>query len=267
MQQLLTLSRAELAELAAAIRTGRVTPPYTATSLGRFISVENLAAAVTGLRAFADAGINVSASAAVLDLLASSLGSSSPLDEVIDLVITGPTLNAVGRDTAVVVSEVFRHARKSVVVVGYAISRGREVFRTLAERMDQEPNLEVRLYLDIQRPAGDTSTDSEIVRRFMHRFATTQWPEGSRLPEVYYDPRALAANRADRAALHAKCVVVDDQEVFVSSANFTEFAQERNIEIGLAFRSHQLARRITTFLSGLAESEKLHKAFVKTASD
>jgi phosphatidylserine/phosphatidylglycerophosphate/cardiolipin synthase-like enzyme len=248
------------ARTTVAIRTGRITPPYPATALERFVSVGNLVAASSGLQACSDAGINASASAAILDLLASSSAYRTPLDELIDIVITGPASSAVGRDTGVVVSELFRRARKSVIVVGYAVSRGRDVFRSLADRMNQEPDLQVRLYLDIQRAAGDTSADNEIVRRFMHRFARTQWPGGSKLPEVYYDPRALAVNRNQRAALHAKCVVVDDQEIFVSSANFTEYAQQRNIEIGLYLRSEQVAHRVTTYMRELAESGKLCQA-------
>jgi phosphatidylserine/phosphatidylglycerophosphate/cardiolipin synthase-like enzyme len=267
MHELLSLSRSELAELAAAIRTGRVTPPYTATSLGRFVSVEHVSRAIAGLQACSAVSMNAMAIATVLDLLASNSASRSPLDELIDLVITGPTPNAVGRDTAVVVSELFRRARQTVIVVGYAVSKGREVFRTLAARMDEEPNLHVRLYLDIQRSAGDTSADTEIVQRFIYRFVTTQWPEGARLPEIYYDPRALSVDRVDRAALHAKCVVIDDQEVFVSSANFTEYAQERNIEIGLSLRSRQVAHRIATFLAELAECGQLRPALHRRACE
>ncbi len=254
---LLSLSRSELAELAAAIRTGRIIPPYTATALGRFVSVGNLVAASSGLQACSDAGINASASAAILDLLASTWAHCSPLDELIDLVITGPASSAVGCDTAVVVSELFRPAQKSVIVVGYAVSRGREVFRTLAERMNEEPNLQVQLYLDIQRPAGDTSADSEIIRRFMHRFADTQWPEGARLPMVYYDPRALVVDRAERAALHAKCAVVDDQEVFVSSTNFTEYAQE-----SLHYADSTPAKNSAPYASSVGTtSERSRKSF------
>jgi hypothetical protein len=263
MQQLLLLSPSELADLAAAIRTGRLNSPFTATALRRFVSAENLPAAIAGLQTCSNEGMSANASANILDLLASVSISRTPLDELIDLVVTGPAPNAVGRDTAVVVTDLFRRARKSVIVVGYAVSRGREVFRALAERMNQEPNLQVRLYLDIQRSAGDTSADSEIVRRFMHRFATTQWPEGVRLPEVYYDPRALAVDHAERAALHAKCIVVDDQEVFVSSANFTEYAQERNIEIGLSLHSQQVALRIITYLAELVELKKLRPTSIK----
>ena len=53
---------------------------------------------------------------------------------------------------------------------------------------------------------------------------------------------------------HAKCIAVDDQEVFVSSANFTEAAQERNIEVGLLVRSVVLSERLTRFFEALVDS-------------
>jgi phosphatidylserine/phosphatidylglycerophosphate/cardiolipin synthase-like enzyme len=84
------------------------------------------------------------------------------------------------------------------------------------------------MFLDIQRKPGDTSSAAELVRRFAHRFQSDEWPTGSPTPEVFYDPRALSFDRVKRVALHAKCVVADGRDVFVSSANFTEAAQERN---------------------------------------
>jgi phosphatidylserine/phosphatidylglycerophosphate/cardiolipin synthase-like enzyme len=50
------------------------------------------------------------------------------------------------------------------------------------------------------------------------------------------DPRSLELDARRRANLHVKCVVVDRQVVFVSSANFTEAVQERNIEVGVLLR-------------------------------
>jgi hypothetical protein len=102
------------------------------------------------------------------------------------------------------------------------------------------------MFLDIQRKQGDTSAASEIVGRFAHRFRT-QWPADRPLPEVFYDPRSLAADPRACAALHAKCIVVDSFEVFVSSTNFTEAAQERNIEVGLRLHSPVVAERIARF--------------------
>lgn len=154
--------------------------------------------------------------------------------------------------------ELFRQAGQSVLVAGYAVYQGRDVFQALAERMDAEPGLTVRMFLDVQRNHGETSTSGEILRRFAHRFRTHEWP-GSRLPEVYYDPRSLDAEGPKRASLHAKCVVADERIAFISSANFTEAAQVRNIEVGAFIRSVPFARQLASHFMGLADRHALER--------
>jgi len=56
--------------------------------------------------------------------------------------------------------------------------------------------------------------------------------------------------------MHAKCIVIDRKTVFVSSANFTEAAQERNLEVGLLIRSSTLADRLQAHFDSLV-AEKL----------
>jgi phosphatidylserine/phosphatidylglycerophosphate/cardiolipin synthase-like enzyme len=101
-----------------------------------------------------------------------------------------------------------------------------------------EPQDEKRPWLLLIQclPAGT----KQIVRRFAERFRSREWPKDGRLPEVYFDPRSLATDPVKRASMHAKCIVIDGQIVFVSSANFTEAAQERNLEIDLLIRSSTL---------------------------
>jgi phosphatidylserine/phosphatidylglycerophosphate/cardiolipin synthase-like enzyme len=129
--------------------------------------------------------------------------------------------------------------------------------RALRARFLELPALRVRLFLDIQRGYGDTTAAAELVRRFATRFRSSQWPRDRPLPQVYYDPRSVALDADERSSLHAKVVVVDDGQVFVSSANFTEAAQQRNIEVGVSFRSKPLARQLTGFFEGLLESGSL----------
>jgi phosphatidylserine/phosphatidylglycerophosphate/cardiolipin synthase-like enzyme len=81
------------------------------------------------------------------------------------------------------------------------------------------------------------------------------------LPDVYYDPRSLDVDLERRACLHAKCVVVDRQHVFVSSANFTEAAQERNIEVGVLVRSPRLAEQLTNHFDSLLAAGFLREVF------
>jgi hypothetical protein len=177
------------------------------------------------------------------------------------LVTTDPnSCDASTRDTSVVVRDLFHGAAESVVVIGYAVSQGRRVFQALADRMTNVPGLHVRLYLDISRDRGDSSASSEVVMRFLDRFRRIHWPEGKRLPEIFYDPRSLELEPGKRAALHAKCVVVDACDLFISSANFTEAGQEHNIEVGLLLRSRVLANRLLRSFDTLVENGYLKKA-------
>ena len=53
------------------------------------------------------------------------------------------------------------------------------------------------------------------------------------------------------SVLHAKCVIIDGQILFISSANFTGSAQLRNIELGVLLQSAELASQAERFFDGL----------------
>jgi len=176
---------------------------------------------------------------------------------LVDLVWTGPEApEAPSRDTSVVVRELFSSATESVLVAGYAVYQGRDVFRALADRMEELPDLKVQMFLDVQRPHGDTTEDSELLRRFATRFRSNDWP-GDRMPEIYYDPRSLEMDKGKKSSLHAKCIVIDSEKAFVSSANFTEAAQIRNIEVGVLIRSAYFASRLARHFKALADAGTL----------
>jgi phosphatidylserine/phosphatidylglycerophosphate/cardiolipin synthase-like enzyme len=107
------------------------------------------------------------------------------------------------------------------------------------------------MFLDVQRKPGETSPAEELLLAFARRFREQQWP-CARLPEVFYDPRSLSLDAAKRSSMHAKCVVIDRQLAFVSSANFTEAAQERNIEVGVLIRSESFAAALADQFEVLA---------------
>jgi len=95
-----------------------------------------------------------------------------------------------------------------------------------------------------------TSAD-QLVRKFTDRFWKGEWPGNAR-PRVFYDHRALEID-GPGAVLHAKAMVVDDERVLVTSANFTEAALDRNIELGLLVRDRAMAASIKAHFQGLVE--------------
>ncbi|MEO8596705.1 MAG: phospholipase D-like domain-containing protein [Candidatus Solibacter sp.] len=141
-----------------------------------------------------------------------------------------------------------RPAERSVLVAGYA---GNQLFEELGRRMDEFPTLHVRVFLNVARKSGETGSDAEVIASFLHRFRLYNWPAQCRLPELYYDCRALAATADCPIALHAKCIVVDERETFISSANFTEAAQHRNVEVGVLIRSSAIGGQAAEFFSTL----------------
>ena len=79
-------------------------------------------------------GMSSEALSVCLELTADALSSRSPLEDLVDLVTTGPETGGVAnRSTAVVVSELFRGAEHSVLVAGYAVYQGQRVFQALGE--------------------------------------------------------------------------------------------------------------------------------------
>jgi phosphatidylserine/phosphatidylglycerophosphate/cardiolipin synthase-like enzyme len=66
---------------------------------------------------------------------------------------------------------------------------------------------------------------------------------------------SLAMDDTARATWHAKCVVIDDEVAFVTSANFTEWAQSRNVEAGVLLRNAHFARQLRQQFEGLVQSK------------
>lgn len=252
---LLSLAPTELNALAASIRSGRVTIPFSAQNLQRFVGAADGNSIAKKLGDLAGLGTSAEAMCAWLEVLAQSEVSRPPLEDFIDLVTTGPEAGGVAnRSTAAVVDDLFRNAKRSVLLAGYAIYQGQKVFHSLAERMAQHIDLQVRMFLDIPRAHGDTSSPSAQIARFVHAFKTSQWPNGMPVPSVYCCEQIMDRAGGKLGSLHAKCIVVDDEHVFVSSANFTEAAQERNIEVGLLVRSPALADRVRRFFDALLDN-------------
>jgi phosphatidylserine/phosphatidylglycerophosphate/cardiolipin synthase-like enzyme len=95
-----------------------------------------------------------------------------------------------------------------------------------------------------------------LLRRFAQRFCAQDWP-GEKLPELHYDPRSLEVDAVKRASLHAKCVVVDRRMALVTSANFTEAAQTRNIEVGALIRCERFAGQFAEHFEKFADAGML----------
>ena len=240
--------------LERALDTGMVAPPYRPAAVdaavGGASESEAVAKALAELHSLGVSGRGCAAWLRGFDQVASRRAAP-------DFVWSGPEVSGLhARDTRRVYEELLGSAARSAWVATYAFFDGPRAFEVLARRMDEAPELAVTLLLNVQRKRGDTTDADHLVRRFADRFWTEEWP-GSTRPRVFYDPRALDPD-GGAGVLHAKAVVVDDEAVFVTSANLTEAALDRNIEIGLLVRDRALAATMTRHFTTLIERSLLH---------
>ena len=210
------LSRPALLSLAKACETKRLQLPCSVGSVIPHVP-DILATAVSSeLNRLHSMGMGTQLMAQTLFLLAEERKLTQQQHDAVDLVWTGDELpGSESRDTYVVVQELFASAQSSVLIASYALDaghKGRTLFQVLANQMDANPALQVRMFLNVKRPHKDTNPESVLLRQFAEEFRNQIWP-GQRLPEVFHDPRALDSTPGPKACLHAKCVVVDEERL------------------------------------------------------
>lgn len=153
--------------------------------------------------------------------------------------VTSTDSNLHSRETRQVYDELVANAQRSLLISTYAYFQGQVAFKSLAEQMDSLPELKVTLLLNIDRGRHSTTESNALVRGFAERFWESDWP-GQARPSIYYDPRSLEPG-GPKGVLHAKAVIADEESLFVTSANWTEAALDRNVEVGVLLRDRTLA--------------------------
>ncbi|HEY7157947.1 MAG TPA: hypothetical protein VH575_28575, partial [Gemmataceae bacterium] len=177
MEPLELLTDADLTALASALHSGRLTAPFTPVSVRRYCASLQATAAAAQLQQLHEEGMQPQHLALLAEVIVQTRRRQPQEADLVDLVWTGPeTPGAANRDTGVVVRELFGAAEEEVLIAGFAVYQGREVFKRLAERMSERLSLRVTFFLDVHREPGDTSLAEEVLRRFALRFQTHEWP-------------------------------------------------------------------------------------------
>jgi len=160
----------------------------------------------------------------------------------LELVWTGPEAHVShARDTAVVVRQLFEQARRSVLIAGFCFDHGEDIFRPLHAAM-KDRGVEAQVFLDIEGEAASGRGVAVFADEAVRRFLASNWPFGEPYPQVFYDPRTAAPGAF--VSLHAKCIIVDEAQTLVTSANFTDRGQTRNIEVGVLIEDPSFAARL-----------------------
>lgn len=228
-------------QLAAALESGAVTLEASRSRLRLLFthgprSLDRMMAVLTGWRA--DGG--------TAQLLAHVLRGHLEVDRQMEsrgprceLVWTGDAATgSTVRSTLPVITEMLRGARRSALVMTYALwVSGGDSASVIARLADlSKAGVSVTFVLDGQYQEGRNI-----------RELRAQWPRGYPLPPVYTwaDPDDMTAK------LHAKVLVIDEGDLLITSANLTGHGLRGNLEFGVRIRgrpAEEAERHIRTLI-------------------
>jgi phosphatidylserine/phosphatidylglycerophosphate/cardiolipin synthase-like enzyme len=243
----------ELRRLRELVVAQRLSVPLTdgalrATGMGRF--AEPLLAVLGGL--------SIDAICAAIDVAVAERVHRPPPH--LRLVWTGPEgQGATARGTEALLSDLFKGARQEVLIAGFRFDHGADIFAPLHRAMVQH-GVRTTIFVDINidKEPKTVRGAEDYAARAVQAFFKGNWPFGDPQPTIYFDPRT-ALPGPPWVSLHAKCVVVDAKFTFVTSANFTQRAQERNLELGVLIDDADFANKVAEQWWGLVRENKVNR--------
>ena len=159
-------------------------------------------------------------------------------EEQIEVVWTRPEGHVDVRLTYAVLVEVIQAAEYHLTLVSFAAYHVGEVVEAL--RRAAGAGVETRLVLDSGTGADRAfETLGDAVQLYT-------WP-----------PTLLHPRYPDHASMHAKTAIADDRVAFVTSANLTGHALDRNMELGLLVRGGDVPWILAAHFGGLIAREVL----------
>jgi phosphatidylserine/phosphatidylglycerophosphate/cardiolipin synthase-like enzyme len=138
--------------------------------------------------------------------------------------------------------ELLTGAIERLIVVSFAVYKVPEVAGALVACA--EGGCDVAVVLESEAESGGKVT---------YEMSQALGSEVSKHATLYTWPAELrpATGSGKRASLHAKCAVAGERRLLVSSANLTEYAFTKNIELGLLVEGGDVPSRVHRYFDAL----------------
>lgn len=170
-------------------------------------------------------------------------------EESVEIAWTGPeTPDARFRHTEQAILEVLNSATKRLTVVSYAVYRIPRIREALAAAANRGVN--IRLIVETPNRI-ESQNEYDCLLALGNKVASVSsvyyWPQGNRGQD----------ENGRIGILHVKCAVADGHRMFLSSANFTEYAFTINMELGLLITGGKLPGQVEKHFERLIETGHL----------
>jgi cardiolipin synthase len=163
----------------------------------------------------------------------------------VEWVWTGPATGLVPiRHTAQVLTGLIDEARQRLFLVSFVAYNVHVVIDALQRATERGVRVSL-LFESSKEQGGNVTVDSPKMLKL-------------KLPHSrFYKWDKAASGVPPTASVHAKCAVADGSLAFVTSANLSDAAMERNIELGILVRGGAVPRQLEMHLEALITTKKL----------
>jgi phosphatidylserine/phosphatidylglycerophosphate/cardiolipin synthase-like enzyme len=160
----------------------------------------------------------------LIDIAAFTYQKTKRVEPKISPVWTGPTFSTspIKHKTYETIKKMFESAQNEIIIVGYTFSLDNPIVSSLMDKLIEASNRGCRINIIFHK---NTTNQERILN---------SWPNNIRLPYLYF----WKGNRnLGTTSLHSKLICIDQNQLLVTSANFTLNGLERNIETGLLIQN------------------------------
>jgi len=167
-----------------------------------------------------------------------------------ELVWTGPKTGLIPtRRTEQVILEVIDSAKQEVFLVTYVFYRASSIVDALNAATSR--GVDVNILLESSSEHGGAIRGDSVKTM------------ADAVPGAMIYVWDLVAKKSEgdalSASVHAKCAVADKKLAFITSANLTSAALERNMELGLLIRGGAVPERLQSHLNALVTTKVIRK--------
>lgn len=168
----------------------------------------------------------------------------------IELVWSGPDTGLVPvRHTEQVLCELIGFARRRLFLVSFVAYSVSSIMQALQDAVDRNVQIDILLESS-ENHGGRVSHDSvETMMKALPSISIYVWDSDNKKHDGHL-----------YGAVHAKCAVADGELAFITSANLTTAAMERNMELGLLVRHGDVPSGIERHLDALITTKVIKKA-------
>jgi phosphatidylserine/phosphatidylglycerophosphate/cardiolipin synthase-like enzyme len=159
-------------------------------------------------------------------------------EQNIELVITGPTTPFIStRRTEQVLLDLINNAQKELFLVSFVTYHWAPIIEALENAVSRD--VQVNILLEASKADGGTldNDTSKTLRELVPQAHIYQWTS--------------LTNQFQGGKVHAKIAVADATSAFVTSANLTGHAMEKNFEAGLLVNGGEIPSDLSNHMQGL----------------